>query len=84
MSLRNGDYNVVDVGLFSNDEQANAAFVKFCPKCKKEFPSGKFCKYCGQTLEDKKREQQELKCSNCGCPLSEKNKFCTKCGTKIK
>jgi len=49
-----------------------------CPKCGKENPElGKFCNYCGASLEQGKL------CSKCGAENPQTSKFCYNCGANL-
>lgn len=54
--------------------------MKICPKCKKEYETGKFCNECGSPLEEVVRK---LFCPNCGTSYESGTKFCGECGEKL-
>ena len=53
--------------------------TKYCPNCKIEVESGKFCPECGSKLEDL---PTELYCPSCG-KVYDHGKFCSDCGVKL-
>lgn len=61
---------------------------KVCSNCNAEIqPGSKFCKECGQPLEEAPEEvevpESAVKCPNCDAELKLDDQFCTECGTKI-
>ena len=53
--------------------------TKYCPNCKIEVDSGKFCPECGTKLED---IPTEFFCPECG-KVYDHGKFCPECGVKL-
>ena len=53
--------------------------TKYCPSCKIEVESGKFCPECGSLLEEL---PVELYCPSCG-KVYDHGKFCPECGVKL-
>ena len=53
--------------------------TKYCPNCKIEVESGKFCPECGSKLEEL---STELYCPSCG-KVYDHGKFCPDCGVKL-
>lgn len=47
-----------------------------CPSCGKPAGAGKFCNFCGASLNANK-------CPNCGAPVAQGAKFCGECGSPI-
>ena len=61
-----------------------------CPYCGNPInPEDKFCEVCGQKLNEKPKEEKDIKeipnvCPNCGTSVSKEDVFCPNCGNKIK
>lgn len=54
-----------------------------CPKCGREQPNpGKFCSYCGASLQFDEPQQKNRICKTCGAAILDGQMFCTECGTK--
>ena len=72
--LDNQDGNVSDVG---NSAMGTINITK-CEKCgTKLSPNAKFCKSCGEKVEQEK-------CETCGKPIQKGAKFCEECGKGVK
>lgn len=55
--------------------------MKNCPNCNSQISdTAKFCKYCGNKIEEKK---QELFCEECGAKIDADAPFCEECGAKV-
>lgn len=59
-----------------------------CNNCGKEInDNAKFCKYCGQPVENIQtviqEEKQTITCPACGKEVNKENSFCTNCGAKM-
>ncbi|HEX5735238.1 MAG TPA: SUMF1/EgtB/PvdO family nonheme iron enzyme [Blastocatellia bacterium] len=57
----------------------------FCEKCNIEFQEGlRFCKWCGNTLTERRRVTSELHgCPSCASPIQSNWVFCKACGVKL-
>ncbi len=69
-----------------------ADFTYICNHCGRIYDAGsKVCPKCHAipdiplpgTTQTKKPQTSIKYCSNCGQPLSERNRFCNHCGTKV-
>lgn len=56
-----------------------------CDRCNIDFSEGlRYCKWCGQTLTERKRITSELhSCPSCTAPVQPSWAFCKACGTKL-
>ncbi|MDF2556758.1 MAG: hypothetical protein K0R71_586 [Bacillales bacterium] len=70
-------------------QNINTANMKVCQKCNAMMEAEKrFCGNCGhdshqktvKKQDEKKKEETEISCSNCGCSLEKGMKFCPECG----
>jgi len=57
----------------------------YCARCNVDFTEGlRYCKWCGQTLEDRRRATGELTtCPQCTAPVQAKWTFCKVCGARL-
>jgi formylglycine-generating enzyme required for sulfatase activity len=57
----------------------------YCARCNVDFTEGlRYCKWCGQMLEDRRRATGELTaCPNCTAPIQPKWTFCKACGARL-
>lgn len=57
----------------------------YCARCNVDFTEGlRYCKWCGQTLEDRRRATGELTaCPNCTAPVQPQWTFCKVCGARL-
>ena len=55
--------------------------MKNCPNCNSQISdTAKFCKYCGNKIEEKK---QEIFCEECGAKIDADAPYCEECGAKV-
>lgn len=57
----------------------------YCERCNIEFQEGlRFCKWCGNTLTERRRVTSELHgCPSCAAPIQGNWAFCKACGVKL-
>jgi formylglycine-generating enzyme required for sulfatase activity/ribosomal protein L40E len=57
----------------------------YCERCNIEFQEGlRFCKWCGNTLTERRRVTSELHgCPSCAAPIQSNWAFCKACGVKL-
>src|SRR5215475_4997571 len=57
----------------------------YCERCNIDFPEGlRYCKWCGQTLGERKRVTSELyTCPSCSSQVRQGWVFCKSCGSRL-